>query len=444
VDDDGFGPPLSGGGRAGTATRSRTGAVDEGFGPVSGGRAPRVQVSRGRRVGRTLLVALLVLVLVVVGAGVALALLANARLNRVEVRGLGEARPMNILVVGSDSREELSRSQRQALGTGSAAGARSDTILLLQVSGGQAAMLSFPRDLLVTRCDGTSGRINAAYAQGRSCLVETVTAASGIAITHYLEIDFLGFRDIVSAVGGVEMCLDKPISDADAHIDLPAGCQRLSGKDALGFVRVRKIDDDLGRIGRQQKFLSELAAEAAKPSTLLNPVKMVRTTTAVAAALTVDDNFGPLDLARLGWAARDIAGGDYPSLAVPAEPTFSGGASVLQATAEAEAVYQSFRNGSITKLGRQITPADVSVSVRNGADVPGLASTAADALRRAGFKITDVGNARHVQRTVIRYRAGNEAEAETLAAAMPRDVPLEKVPSGPSVTLILGQDAELP
>lgn len=461
-EDDGFGPALRGGPAAGTAAPSTRSAVDapprsgsaveDGFGPAQGGRAPRVRVPAtgakerggGRRVGRLVLRTVAGLLVLVVAGAAGLLVLATSQMNRVPVDGLGAPPPMNVLLVGSDSREGLTKAQRRALGTGDTQGARTDTILLLQVSGGQVAMLSFPRDLMVERCDGTSGRINVAYAQSRSCLAQTVTKASGIPVTHFLEVNFLGFRDIVRAVGGVEICLGKPIKDRDAHINLPAGCQRLTGKQALGYVRVRKIDDDMRRIGRQQQFLKELAAEVARPSTVLNPVRMVRTTSAVARSLTVDEGFGALDLARLGLASRDIASGDYPSLAVPAQPATVGGASVLVPAPEAEQIYAPFRNGTAPEQERKVDPGDVTVNVRNGAGVAGLAATAADALEAAGFQVGAVGNAPHVARTVIRYRQGHEAEARALAQRLPNNVPVEQVDSGGPVVLFLGEDAELP
>src|SRR6056297_1054617 len=231
--------------------------INEQWGPtVAGGRRRRRPV---RWVLRLVLWALLVLVV----ALVAFMLWANAQIPRQEVGGLASrgSGPINVLLVGSDSREDLSDDERRELSTGSAEGERTDTIILLSVDGGDVALLSFPRDLWVTRCDGSVGRINAATrVGGPSCLATTVSSLSGIDIHHYATVTFGGFRDLVDAVGGVELCLEAPIADRDAGIDLPAGCQVLDGTDALGFVRVRKIDDDFGRMGRQQEFLRAFAS----------------------------------------------------------------------------------------------------------------------------------------------------------------------------------------
>ncbi len=459
--DDGFGPVARsrGGGRVRTRApvRAEPASVrlsrevpapppaDDGFGPVQGGR----RRGRGRRLGRTLLLVVLVLLLAVVGTGVALALSANSRITRIPVRNLRPADgQMNVLLVGSDSRDELTRRQRRRLGTGSSTeGARTDTILLLSVRGSRAAMLSFPRDLYVERCDDTTGRINVAYAiGGPSCLVGTVSEVSGIPITHYMEIDFLGFSNMVSAAGGVRMCLKEPISDADAHIDLPAGCQRLNGKEALGFVRVRKIDNDFGRIERQQRFLKALATQIAQPSTLTDVPRLFSTVNATAEALTTDRRMGLFDLARLALAGRGMATGSLRTLAVPGTPQVIGGASVVVPDeAAAEAVYASFRDGSVLRAAGEgraaLTPADIELEVVNGAGVPGLAGRASRVLGEAGFTVTGVSNTDRVERTVVRFTAGHRPEARFLAAQIPGGAAVERVESGSPLVLVVGPDA---
>lgn len=124
---------------------------------------------------------------------------------------------VNVLVVGNDSRDGLTRAQIRSFGTGEAEGNRTDSIMLVQleVDGpGRGAVLSFPRDLLTTRCDGTSGRINAAYGigverdgDGPSCVVQTVSSLTGVDIHHYVEVSFAGFLEVVDALGGVGLYL---------------------------------------------------------------------------------------------------------------------------------------------------------------------------------------------------------------------------------------------
>jgi LCP family protein required for cell wall assembly len=466
-DDDGFGPVQRGGGysprgidvnpkprpSSGRDAYQRYGAAEEpddtgpGFGPPSKGRAKRVRLPRFRKVLKWLLILLLVVVLAFVIMGVAAALSANSKITRVEVDGLRPAvGQRNILLVGSDNRDELTRRQRRRLNTfGDSEGSRTDTILLLSVQGSNAAMLSFPRDLWVQRCDGTSGRINAAYGiGGASCLVRTVSELSDIPVTHYMEVNFLGFNDIVNAVGGVRICLDRPIKDADAHIDLPKGCQRLNGRESLGFVRVRKIDNDLGRIGRQQQFIKALARKVARPSTVLNPPRLFETGNAVGSALTANKQLGVLDLVALGRAGTAMASNDVPTFAVPGTPTFIGGAAVLDVDEqEASRLFRSFRDGSVLRQSpADVRPEDIELEVRNGAGVPGLASEVARAMSERGFTVTEVGNADPTNRTIVQYTAGNRAKALVVARQAPGgEVDIREVSGGPDVALILGRDA---
>jgi len=296
---------------------------------------------------RTLL-ALLAALLVVAALGV-------LALPREPVEGLAPAGlrsdggPLHVLITGSDSRADLTAEERIALTTGSAAGERADTIILLTIDGGRAGLLAFPRDLSVERCDGSVGRINGAFAiGGASCLVETVHRLSGIRAHHHVTVTFGGFRDVVDAVGGVELCLERPISDRSAGIDLPAGCQRLDGADALGFVRVRKIDSDFARIERQQQFLRALASEMTGPQLLLRPWRWVTIATSGARAVTFDDQVGPVGLVRIAIGMRAMASGDVVTATVPADGFRSaGGASLLRVrTDEAAAIFSGFADGS--------------------------------------------------------------------------------------------------
>jgi LCP family protein required for cell wall assembly len=413
--------------------------VDESWGPAVERRARR------RRWPKVLAIVLVLLLV----AAIAFPWWASRQVGRVEVEGLSDpSRPLHILVAGSDSREELTPEEQEELGTGSVEGERTDTIFIMTIDRGEVALLAFPRDLWVTRCDGSTGRINVATAiGGPSCLVETVRNVSGIPIHHYVEVTFGGFRSVVDAVGGVELCLDEPISDRDAHIDLPAGCQVLDGADALGYVRVRKIDNDLMRIQRQQEFVRALASEVATPATLFNPFRMASLARDTGDAVRVDEGMGPISMARIGWGARGIASGAMETHTVPVEPrTTSGGAAVLEMrVAEAEQVFAAFRDGSVLGTGEgraeAIDPGDVEVAVLNGAGIQGLAGGVAEQLTERGFDVTEVGNTESRDTTVIRYPPGQEAEARLVSGTAPGAATLEEDGSVSRVTVLLGSDA---
>lgn len=460
TDDEDFGPVQRGGGFSPRGVeinpRPRPKSAqdayeqhgpEEGFAPPQRGRTGPLAKTKGRRPLRIILLVLLALLLIALATGIAAAVSANSKITRVGVRGLQpiEGGRRNILLVGSDGREGMTAAQRKRLGTGNFDGERTDTILLLSLEGSRGAMLSFPRDLYVPRCDGTSGRINAAYGiGGPTCLVKTVSDISGIPITNFMEVDFLGFHDIVEAVGGVRMCLKEPISDKDAHIDLPRGCQRLNGKESLGYVRVRKIDNDLMRIERQQRFMKELAKEIAQPSTVLNPIRLFSTGNAVGSALTADKGLGLTDLAALARGGAAMGRTEFPQFAVPTVGASVGGAAVLSIVEEeAEPLFESFRDGSVLdQAGGDVTPEEVSLEVRNGAGTAGLAGAAAEELERRGFTVTDVGNSNPIAKTVVRYTEGNEEKANLVAQQSPTgSAAVELRAGGPPVVLILGRDA---
>lgn len=328
-------------------------------GPASDGPVDRSvtlpQMERGsRRPGWVRLLRNGVLVLVVVL--IATPIVGTLALRREPIDGLAAGSPfvtpMHVLITGSDSRADLSPEERIALTTGSAGGDRADTIMLLTIVGGRAGLLSFPRDLSVERCDGSVGRINGAISiGGTGCLVDTVRRLSDIPVHHQVAVTFGGFRDVVDAVGGVELCLERAIRDRSAGIDLPEGCQVLDGQDALGFVRVRKIDSDFGRIGRQQQFLRALAREMTDPTLLVRPWRFIPIVVGTARAVTVDDGMGPIELARLALALRALGSGDVVTEAVPADgfTSASGAALLRMRTAEAEQLFAGFRDGSLVR-----------------------------------------------------------------------------------------------
>ena len=291
------------------------------------------------------LAALLGLALTVLTSLVVVALVA---VDRVPVPSLTAAPgPINTLVVGSDSREGLSDEQLQALGTTRVEGRRTDTIFLVSVQGGRSAILSFPRDLYVRQCEGGVGRINTAYATGGpDCLVRTVQEVSGLPVHHYVEVAFSGFLQMVDAAGGVPVFLEEPMTDVQAGVDLPAGCQVLDSEQALGFVRARRVDNDLGRIARQQRFVAALADTIMSPSVLVNPLRLFPLTWAGASALTVDDDLGPIDAVRIGRALPAIAAGRVSTYVVPGTIQSVGGASVIVPDPSAGALYESFADGS--------------------------------------------------------------------------------------------------
>jgi LCP family protein required for cell wall assembly len=232
----------------------------------------------------------------------------------------GAGRGTNWLIVGSDSRQGLTAEQQQDLATGGDIGTgRTDTILLVHVpsfgSSTRTTMVSIPRDSYVPIPGHGKDKINSAFAiGGATLLTQTVEQATGLRLDHFAEIGFSGFAALVDALGGVTVCPTAPINDPLAGIDLPAGCQQLQGRNALGYVRSRDTPRaDLDRMINQRQFMKALLHRASSPAVWLNPFRWYSVAHAAADALTVDQGDHVWDLARLGWALH----GSTTSMTVP-------------------------------------------------------------------------------------------------------------------------------
>ncbi|WP_434086221.1 LCP family protein [Nocardia sputorum] len=275
--------------------------------PPRGQRPPRPR--RKRHPFRWFLVILLVLVLAAVGAVIQL----DNSLNRIPAlanyaKRVGDTPGTNWLLVGSDGRGGLTPEQEQELATGGEVGPeRTDTIMLVHVpKSGKTTLVSLPRDSYVSIPGQGKDKLNAAFAVGGpALLVQTVEIATGLRIDHYAQIGFSGFASVVDTLGGIDVCVPKAIDDPLAGIDLPAGCQRLNGPQALGFVRSRATAlADLDRMNNQRIFMAALLKKATSGATLANPFKLWPLASDTAKSLKVDNGDHIWNLGGLGWALR--------------------------------------------------------------------------------------------------------------------------------------------
>ncbi|MEV8534423.1 LCP family protein [Streptomyces sp. NPDC051211] len=237
------------------------------------------------------------------------------------------------LIVGSDSREGMSSEDKKRLHTGSADGKRTDSMMILAACSGGNSMISLPRDSDVEipsfvgsesgkkfPAQGRRVKLNAAYAEdGPELLVRTVEHNTGLRIDHYAEIGFAGFANIVDALGGVEMDIEKGFKDEKSGADFQAGKQTLNGEQALAFVRTRYAfaESDLARTKNQQKFLSALASQAATPGTIINPFRLYPTLGAGLDTLIVDKDMSLFDLGEMFFAMKGVSGGGGTSMNMP-------------------------------------------------------------------------------------------------------------------------------
>ncbi len=371
--------------------------------------------------------------------------------------------PMNILLMGSDTRN-LSDPGEFTGDAASAVTEHSDTNLLVHLAADRksAFVVSIPRDSMVQRpdcadprgddgSDRSLGIFNGAFTDGSElngvgggalCTVATVEANTDIPIDHFAVINFEGFRDMVDALGGVDICLPEAIDDDVTGLDLPAGTSRLDGLAATQFVRARKgIGDgsDIGRIDRQQAFLSAVIREATSSGLLLRPDRLIGFLDAATQSLTTDEAIAsPRALSALALQLRSLPTEEIRFITVPTTEYEPDPNRVIW-TDEADALWEAARMdlplpGTETEepaptttapattapAALTATPDEMSVRVVNSSGVEGLARQAGDALAVQGFGIAGLANGEEdVQGVVVRHALDDDAAAATLVAAFP-------------------------
>ncbi len=311
-------------------------------------------------------------------------------------------RVLNILLVGSDSSAGLGSDDPIQIGR---QGERFGDVIIvahLDERTGEAALLSFPRDLWVSIA-GTSrdARINKAFELGGpSMLIETIETEFEIPINHYVNVDFAGFQGLVSAVGSVDVYFDAPARDWNTRakpvprsqtgfVMAEPGCQSLDPATALAYVRSRYYQtmnqegewvtdpsSDLGRIRRQQDFLRRLLQRAIDLGAR-NPFVLNDLIDAGLANVAIDQSLTPQQLLDLGAAYQSFEPHQLQTYSVPVVDEVIGQDQVLVAKSEAlEPVLDVFRGASLAD------PATVPVTVV-GSDEDWIVED----LRASGFPV---------------------------------------------------------
>ncbi|GAB2775006.1 LCP family protein [Streptomyces daliensis] len=379
----------------------------------------------------------------------------------------------NILVVGSDSRDGANAKYGKGLTT-----MQSDTLMVVHIAADRkwAGIVSLPRDSYVhipscERGDGSRSdphffKINESFAIGgtqggdvagaAACTIKTVEKNTGLRIDHFASVDFQGFKGMVNALGGIEVCPEEAIHDKKAHLDLEAGCQTVKDEEALGYVRARySVGDgtDTGRIGRQQEFMESLAAKAQRK--LTSPKALYGFLDSATKSLTTDEELaGIKPLYDLASGLKDIPEDRLHFLTVPNYPREadvpSDKANVVWQYPQAARLFTAMaKDEEVTKKRLTAESADplyasrVRVQVLNGTSEAGAAAVAARSLAKFGFPVTTGNAPEEAAKTSVTYPPGKAAEAEVLASRFPGVTAKKDAAATPgTVTLTLGPDFE--
>ena len=355
----GYGTNRGAGGNAGHGPAGYTGAPPPGAqpraAPPRSGRRWRFWGQPGRR-GRRIALVTGIVVLVIIAAIGGTYFWVNGKLNRAVSLPASSltSEGTNWLIAGSDQRTGISRGERATLHLGADGADASDSLLLLHMGNGKPVLISIPRDSYVPIPGHGSNKINAALAiGGPTLLVQTVEAATGLKINHYMGIGFGGLAGVVSAVGGVQICVKTAIQpdSYSGFKGLPAGCHNLNGTQAIAFVRDRHsfATSDLQRIQDQRAFLSALLSKATSPGVYLNPFTALPFASTAASSVAVDKGTSLWDLLQAAEALRGPQSGTVP-IANANYPTSAGDA-VLWNQSQALELFNALKAGKAVPAG---------------------------------------------------------------------------------------------
>ncbi|GAA2421102.1 hypothetical protein GCM10010191_35600 [Actinomadura vinacea] len=381
---------------------------------------------------------------------------------------LGDNRPkklnksLNILLIGSDTRAGDNARYGAAAGM---TGARSDTAILLHLSPNrdQAVGVSFPRDSMVKipSCKkekgGTVpaqfGMLNSAFAYaGPTCTWKMLETLTGVHIDHFVQIDFAGFKRMVDALDGVEICVDKPVNDPRAELFLKAGKQTVKGEDALGYVRARYSlgnGSDLERIERQQKFMASVVNKATSSEILTDPAKTYKFLKAATKSITTDDDLDVPAMRKVAEGLRGMSAGQVRFVTVPVE-RYAPDANRVQWNEDlAKPLFEAIKhdNDLPAEPAKPVQqpalpgPDKVKVTVVDAGGDDKLVKRTVNQLKRRGFDVRKkVEKASAGTESRILYAPSAEGQASALAQAVPNAMltPDGKAPAD-GVRLVIGK-----
>ncbi|MFF9017901.1 LCP family protein [Streptomyces sp. NPDC014870] len=389
----------------------------------------------------------------------------NGNINKVDVvgaqsTGFKKDQAINILLIGTDKR---TGDGNEGYGDKNSPG-HADTTILFHVSKDRtnATAMSIPRDLKteIPECqtkmpDGkiktipgqSDERFNVSLGQSDrdpGCTMRTVKELTGLTVDHFMMADFNAVKELTTAVGGVKVCLVKPVKDKDSKLNLPAGESVIQGEQALAFVRTRHSfgnESDLDRIKVQQQFLSSMIRQMKSDETLTSPSKLLDLAEAATKALTVDSGIG--SIGKLKSLGEELAKIDTKNITFTTLPVIDNPAEKIKATVvpdptkapqlfamlqsdtsltEVKQKQQDAKNAQAALLkGTRSTAREVRVDVFNGSGIQGAAQSTINWLQneQGVTRSTNKSNApEKAAKTTLTYAPNQAAQARKLADMM--------------------------
>ncbi|MCD2158059.1 LCP family protein [Rhodococcus cerastii] len=390
----------------------------------------------------------------------------------------------NILLIGLDSRKAMDGSDLPAefvtdklhAGDSDVGGYNTNTLILLHVpgDGGKASAVAIPRDDYVSVPGYGMAKIKEAYGMakadadaklvaggvtdpaareqqarevGRRSTLATVQNLLKVPIDHFAEVNLMGFYDVVSAIGPVQVCLNNPVQDDFSGANFPAGVQTLDASQALSFVRQRHgLDNgDLDRTRRQQAFISAVIANLKGSGVIGNIPKMTALADVVKKDVVIDSAMDPV---RFASQASALAGGniDFYTLPIEGYETVDGQdvnmVDPARLRSEVSRIFAGGDSASAPAMDTAISTGNEVVDVVNGTETDGLGAALAAALSASSIQIGSVATGAVTEKSAIRFGTGADAFAEALASRLGLTAMADPTSAPGSISVIIGKDNE--
>lgn len=338
-----------------------------------------------------------------------------------------EKEKINLLIVGYDSKIN--------------GPSRADTIILasFNIDTKEAGIIFIPRDTRVQIPERGLRKINSSHAYGGITLTrETVEGFLDIPIDYYVETDFKGFENIIDLLGGVEINIEKHLNYVDKagglYINLKPGRQNLSGSEALQYVRYRDVQmGDIGRVGRQQKFLNAVIKKATSPAVITKLPGIVKELNE-----SVETNIPLQDINPFLSLAKEIDINNIKIEMLPGEPKYISGVSYwLPDKEEADIMVNS-----LIRDKSYIRNSSYTLSIFNGNGVPGMAGNLAEKLEKYGFEVNRTSNAdnfNYTETEIIYYSKEDRDTAEGIQELINGKIQLKSEKES-GIDIIIGSD----
>ncbi|GAC1517880.1 MAG: hypothetical protein NVS1B12_06940 [Acidimicrobiales bacterium] len=393
----------------------------------------------------------------------------NGQITREKVAGLSNTAsagaPMTILLVGSNTRTGLDPQEVQEFGSATqVGGARSDVTMLVRLDPRTHTgnLLSLPRDLFIP-VPGTAKlqRVDAALNAGPANLVEVIQNDLGIAINHYVELNFDSFQSVVEALGGVDMQFPTAVRDSFSGLNLKAGCLHLNGKVALSVVRARHLEyyengrfhpdpyGDLSRIRRNHEFLRVLA-RAVQGKGLNNPLTVNAIVGSVAPKLKVDSGLSLGTMVTLAREFRSLDASAVPQATLPVvlAPSYRfEGVPYGDVVLPSQPLDQQAIAQFLGAAAPPAAPGGGTVSLLNESGLTSTATKTAEQLRALGWSVTATSSRpapASPAESVIYYPPGKQAIAEQLLQQLGGSVAIGlQAVAGADLQLVIGSDLKV-